>query len=169
MGAQLVLRTTPFNMVSDPVNGSLYFAVYAERACGGNATEPGHYGIVKLSGLPTVLDLIISYQPSGNISWTTPKYPEGLPAADRYQVFTGRVADLPIFSRATLVSCDFPGGHIPSPGEYETITDPLGTPPIGQASYVIVGVESAGQRRFGRQFVDGLVSGRDPAQFPACH
>ena len=45
---------------------------------------------------------------------------------------------------------------------------PLPTPPVGQGSFVVIGVENAGQRRFGRQMSGGMLSGRDPAAFTGC-
>ncbi len=46
--------------------------------------------------------------------------------------------------------------------------DPLPTPPVGQGSVVVIGVENAGQRRFGRQMMGNVLSGRDPAAFTGC-
>ena len=46
--------------------------------------------------------------------------------------------------------------------------DPLPTPPVGQGSFEVIGVENAGQRRFGRQMIGGVLAGRDPATFTGC-
>ena len=46
--------------------------------------------------------------------------------------------------------------------------DPMPTPSVGQGSFVVIGVENAGQKRFGRQMIGGVLSGRDPAAFTGC-
>ncbi len=59
-------------------------------------------------------------------------------------------------------------GTPPQPGDFLSILDPLPTPPVGQGSFVVIGVENAGQRRFGRQMIGGVLAGRDPVGFTGC-
>jgi hypothetical protein len=125
--------------------------------------------LIAVHGLPTLLDITATYQPgSGAFTWNTPKYPETLKAADRFQVFTGNIRDLPDFRRATAAICTAPEIGGPRPGDLISIPDPLPTPALGEGSYVIVGVEHEGIRRFGRQNINGVLSGRNPALFPVC-
>ena len=42
------------------------------------------------------------------------------------------------------------------------------TPLVGQGSFVVIGVENAGQRRFGRQMMGNVLSGRGPVAFTGC-
>ena len=66
------------------------------------------------------------------------------------------------------VDCTVPDTGSPQPGDYLSILDPLPDPPVGQGSYVIIGVEHQMERRFGRQNVDGVLAGRDPLMFTGC-
>lgn len=61
-----------------------------------------------------------------------------------------------------------PDASAPKPGELMSIVDPLPAPPLGEARCLIIGVEHAGQWRFGRQCVDGVFAGRDPGAFLGC-
>ena len=56
----------------------------------------------------------------------------------------------------------------PQPGDYLSILDPLVNPPLGEASYVIIGVEHQMEQRFGRQRVGGTLVGRGPSLFVGC-
>ena len=40
--------------------------------------------------------------------------------------------------------------------------------PARQGSFVVIGVENAGQRRFGRQMIEGALAGRGTAAFTGC-
>ena len=61
-----------------------------------------------------------------------------------------------------------PAAGDPQPGDYLSILDPLVNPPLGEASYVIIGVEHQMEQRFGRQQVGGVLAGRDPLTFVGC-
>jgi len=39
---------------------------------------------------------------------------------------------------------------------------------LGKASYAVVGVEHQGRLRFGRQRMEGVLTGREPGAFRAC-
>jgi hypothetical protein len=155
----------PYNLMVDAINGNIYVAV--RSYLGGT---PGGYSIVQISGLPSLLDIVPTFQPAaGTLSWVTPKHPEALPAADRFQVYVGDLRDLPNFGRAVPVACAVPDPGPPQPGDFLSILDPLPNPPAGKGRYVIIGVEHAGLRRFGRQFINGILSGRDPSAFAVCN
>jgi len=52
--------------------------------------------------------------------------------------------------------------------DYLTVTDGLPTPAVGQGYYYLTAVTHQGQTRWGRQAINGLLSGRDPAGLPGC-
>ena len=66
------------------------------------------------------------------------------------------------------IDCSVPATGSPQPGDYLSILDPLPDPPVGQGSYVIIGVAHEGQRRFGRQQIGSVLAGRDPSGFIEC-
>ena len=88
--------------------------------------------------------------------------------ADRFMAFAGDLRDVGDLRRAVAIDCDVTAGTPPQPGDFLSILDPLPTPPVGQGSFVVIGVENAGQRRFGRQMIGGVLSGRDPVAFTGC-
>jgi len=161
------------NLTVDGINGYLYLVVLTDLrpgSCGTTATRfQRAFGVVRIAGVSSLLDIIATSQPSTTtVAWTTPRYPEGLSGADRFQVFAGDVHDLPDFTRAVPVECSVTGAGAPQPGELMSVADPLSIPRVGSAVYMLVGVESGTQRRFGRQYVNGLMSGRNAAEFAAC-
>ena len=123
-------------------------------------------GIVRISGLTPLVDIISSFQPlSGTISWISPEHPEGLSGADYYLVYGGSVAVLPDFTQATPRECALDPA---TPGTLITYPDPLPDPPLGQVYYTIIGVERTLDRRFGRQLLGSVLSGRNPDLFLGC-
>ena len=129
------------------------------------------FAILRISGLPSLLDIIPTFQPtSETLSWITPKHPEALPAADNFQVYAGNIDDLRRdrdFTSAVPVDCSVPDVGPPAPGDYLSILDPL-NPAKGKVEYAIVGVEHAGRQRFGRQNSSGILTGREPTAFSSC-
>jgi len=167
--------TNILNIGADSVNGRLFIGVDAalhntcsltDSTCAYGTEQSG---IVVISGLPPLVDIITTYQPMGAVSMIAPKHPEGLLSADRLQLYAGRLRDLPNFGNAIPVACSLPFSGPPKPGDLISLADPLTTPAIGEGNYFVVGVEQAGVRRFGRQYVHGVMSGRDPAAFAACN
>lgn len=152
----------------DSINGRLYLAV--RSAALGGAYDG--YGVLMISGLPTLLDIIPTFQPATQtLGWVAPKHPEALPAADRFLVYAGDIATLHAdgdFTRAVPVDCAVSDSSAPRAGDFLSILDPLPDPAPGQGSYALIGVEYAGQRRFGRQNLGGTLSGRDPSTFGGC-
>jgi len=157
----------------DQINGRMLLTIRSadfesmpSATCIGGIDE-----LVEVSGLPTLLDIIPTFQPaSETLSWITPKHPEALPAADRFMVYAGDIATLRQdrdFTRAVPVDCQVPDVGAPSPGEFLSILDPLQMEP-GQASYAIVGVEHQGRLRFGRQSMGSVLSARESLSFRTC-
>lgn len=144
----------------DAVNGTALLVA-------GGSTEPEE--LIEISGLPTLLDIIPTFQPAaGTLSWTTPKHPEALPAADRFMVFAGDVPSAGNISVPIPFDCNVPAAGNPQPGDYLSILDPLADPAVGEASYVIIGVEHQMEQRFGRQQIGGVLAGRAPGTFVGC-
>jgi len=164
-------RTQVVNLSVDAVNGHLYLAIKSFRNCEFSPTnEPINSSIIRISGLPTLLDIVPTFTPgSGSLSWITPKHPEALPAADTFQIFTGDIRDVSDFRLAVAQDCSIPDMGSPQPGQLFSIPDPIPTPDLGQGSFLLLGVENAGQRRFGRQNIGGVLSGRDPGAFTGCN
>jgi collagen triple helix repeat protein len=91
-GSDLRQTSLIFNMASDAVNGYLYFAVWSRKGCGSSTIGEG-YGIVRVEGLPTLLDIVPEGPPGpegpqgspgptgaqGPIGPTGPQGPQGLP------------------------------------------------------------------------------------------
>ena len=157
--------TDLLNIAIDSTNGVLYVAV--------QSSKPGfvnpHYGIVRISGLATLLDIIATFQPAaGTLSWVTPKHPEALPAADRFMVFGGSIDAASQMSVPVPLDCNVPIGGNPQPGDYLSILDSRPAPPLGEASYVIIGVEHQMEQRFGREQLGSTLVGRDPSVFVGC-
>ena len=61
-----------------------------------------------------------------------------------------------------------PAACDPQQGDYLSILDPRPDPPLGEASYVIIGVEHQMEQRFGRQKVGAVLAGRDQLTFIGC-
>ncbi len=66
------------------------------------------------------------------------------------------------------LDCNVPAGGNPQPGDYLSIMDTRPEPPLGEANYVIIGVEHQMEQRFGRQRVGDVFAGRDTSAFVGC-
>lgn len=160
-------RFASIKLALDPFNGVLYADVsimnYTVLTLISSRTAQ-----VGIAGLPSLFDIMLTYQPGGTLSWATPLRPLGLPSADRFQVFTGALGHAPLFQDAQPVACSLPAGAAPVYGDVVSIADPLPVPPVGEGRYVVVAAERAGEHRYGRQRIGGVTTGRNPADFPAC-
>ena len=65
-----------------------------------------------------------------------------------------------------MLRCDYPK-PIPQP-DYLEVGDTLPAPLLGEGYYYVTAVTCQGETRYGRQAIDGQLSGRDPALLPAC-
>jgi len=166
-GAQ---RTQPLNLMIDAINGHLYVAVLGAQCVGSGCTPSGGgFGIVRITGLPNLLDIILSYQPPSTLSFNVPVRPEGLVGADSFSVYTGDVRTASDLSQATPLECTVPAGRPPIPGEHLTVSDPLPDPAVGDARYYVAAVNYQGQRRAGRTSMNGVMQGRNAAALLGCH
>ena len=107
-----------------------------------------------------------TYTPTAtDLGFRVPAHPEGLRSADHFDTYWGRVSDLPDFTRAQPMQCHYPATP-PSVGDFLTVADTSPQPVAGQANYIVTAVTNGTQRRYGRQRVNGVMSGRDPAVVP---
>ena len=152
----------------DPFHGTLYIDVEITNRSG-SVQITNRRVQEAVTGLATLAEILLSYEPAGGaLSWRTPGFPLGLPSADRFEIYTGALGHVPLFTDAQPIDCSVPAAGHPAVGEYISIADPLPDPPVGEGRYVVVAVEQGSETRFGRQRMGGVTSGRDPGDFPAC-
>ena len=159
----------------DPVAGRLLFTIRQYGRCNAGPCPPGtppdydRFLVIAITGFPTLFEIQQGYSPTSGIGFRVPIRPEGLQAAESFSTYWGRVEDLPYFDRATAMACNYPSDHAPQPGEYLSVPDTSPTPNAGHANYTVTAVTGIdGERRYGRQRIDGNLSGRDPRLLPAC-
>ncbi len=153
----------------DAVNGlAIIHANSFLYANGGNHYETIRE-VIEVSGLPRLLDVVLSYQPPASLSFNAPARPEGLSGADTYSVYSGNVAAASSLASALPLDCTVPDGRAPIPGEILTVPDTTPTPPPGEVTYFLVAANYQGQRRAGRKSMGGMLRGRDPANLAACN
>ncbi len=128
--------------------------------------SPGHWKAA-LGGFATTFDVLHTYTPQAALGFRVPYMPEGLPAADHFDTYTGDIATLGDFSQAQPLQCDYPTAP-PSVGDYLTVNDSLPNPVVGRGRYYVTAATYQGQTRYGRKGFRGQLSGRDPALLPAC-
>ena len=83
-------------------------------------------------------------------------------------VFGGSIDTASGMSVPLPLDCNVPAAGNPQPGDFLSIMDTRPDPPLGEASYVIIGVEHQMEQRFGRQDVGGVLAGRHPLGFVGC-
>ena len=153
----------------DPTSGEMLIGLEGQcltSACTAQFDTTFHLGLVRISGLPALLDIVESYQPPGSIAFRVPTLPEGLPTGSQLDVYTGNPADLPDLSLALPMACDVAPGL--APGSMVVVPDSLPPPAAGQVRYYVTTVTSGADRRAGRQSIGGVLSGRDADALPAC-
>ncbi|MGH9869713.1 MAG: hypothetical protein ACREAA_16310 [Candidatus Polarisedimenticolia bacterium] len=159
------------NLAVDSVNGMMYLAVLSLfHRCDGpecSIYEP-QMGTVRISGLPTLLDIILSYQPPSTLSFNVPVRPEGLPGADSFAVYAGDLRTVSDLSQASPLQCTVPAGRAPVPGEQLTVSDTLPDPATGSGRYYLAAVRHGAQIRAGRSSMGGVMQGRNAAVMPGC-
>jgi hypothetical protein len=154
----------------DSVNGVLYIALTHGWSTdpGGTTVSGGGRGVIRVSGFATVADIMLSYEPTaGLLSFRTPRYPEGLPAADYFDTYYGDLATVGDWSQAQPLQCGYPATP-PQAGDYFEVADTLPAPAPGSGRYYVTAVTHQGTRRFGRQSNGGVLSGRDARTLPPC-
>lgn len=151
----------------DPINGYLYLMVDYVRSSDCQA-QPTTDFFMRLSGIPSLLDIILSYQPPSTLTFNVPVHPEALPSAESFSVYSGNVSTVSDLSEASPLECTVPPDRPPVPGEHLTVADTLPDPGLGEARYYVAAVNYQGQRRAGRQSVNGVLQGRNAAALPEC-
>ena len=125
-----------------------------------------HLAVVRVTGLPALLDVIESYQPSSALSFRLPVHPEGLPTGDQYDVYHGDLASLPDLSQAQPLACDVAAGK--TAGERVQVADTLPDPAAGEARYYLTAISSGIETRAGRTRQGAGLTGRPAASLPPC-
>ena len=163
-------RVTSLRIITlDAINGELYVRANVENMRG---CCPGPMGFVyvKISGLPSIFELALTYQPAtASFSWIVPPRPYALPGVDSFSVYKGEGSTASDLSQATPLDCTVPAGRPPVPGEQLTVPDTTADPAVGQATYFVVAANHARQTRVGRQAVGGVLQGRDATALTGCN
>ena len=121
-----------------------------------------------IGGFTTTFDILQTYEPTtSEISFRVPAIPEGLQFADYFDTYAGRLSTVGDWSKAQSLQCGYPA-TAPAAGDYLTVDDTLPTPPSGKGYYYVTDVNYQGERRYGRKYMGGQLTGRDPALLPEC-
>lgn len=162
------IQFTPGSMI-DQTSGTLLIAVTGSclsTTCAAQGDTTDHIALLRVTGLPTLFDLALTYQPPSGIALKIPARAEALPTMDRVDLYYGPAPSLGVLSTATPLACDVAPGAVP--GATVTVSDPLPSPAVGQARYYVAAVTSGAERRAGRRGSNGVMTGRDTAGLPAC-
>ena len=137
-------------------------------AVGCNNQNGGGWWVAAIDGFPTMFDVLQSYTPTADsLGFRVPVMPEGLRSADHFDTYWGHVSDLPDFTLAQPMQCNYPAS-LPQAGDHLTVPDTSPLPSPGSVNYTVTAVTNGAQRRYGRKLINGVMSGRDPALLPAC-
>src|SRR5262245_29724107 len=134
--------------------------------CTAQGDTTDHLAVLKLSGLPTLFDLALTYQPPAGLALRMPVRPEALPSADSVDLYYGPAASLANLASATPLACNVAPGA--APGSIVTVADPLPNPAVGQGRYYVAAVRHGADRRAGRRTLDGSLVGRDTSGLASC-
>lgn len=162
------LQFTPGSML-DTTGGTLLLAMTGSclsTLCASQGDTTDHIALLRVSGLPTLFDLAMTYQPPASIALKIPARAEALPTMDRVDLYYGPARSLGDLSTATPLACNIAPGALP--GSVVTVADPLPNPAVGQARYYEAAVTSGVQRRAGRRGTNGVMAGRDTSGLPMC-
>jgi hypothetical protein len=131
----------------------------------GNFSE-GTPTLLRVSGLPRLLDVFATYTPTAQVAVFPAKFPDGLlEPAEGQDLLVGDVASLPDFSQAVRACSAVP---LPNNASPVFIPDPLAAPPSGHAFYFLVASRGASEMRMGRALSNGHFQGRQVGGIPAC-
>jgi hypothetical protein len=143
------------------INSSAFTGQSTGRAnCGAESSA--------FSLLPTLLDIILSYQPPSTLSFHVPVRPEGLPGADSFAVYAGDIDAVSDLAQAQPLQCTVPTGRPPEPGEQLIVPDTLPVPAVGAGKYYVAAVRHGAQIRAGRSSMGGQLRGRNAARLAGC-
>ena len=150
----------------DPVGGILTIPVISTCPTPGACGKQSHS--LRIHGFTPLFEILQTYTPQpAQLAFRVPAHPEGLRAADHFDTYWGRVSELPDFTKATPMACNYPATPPPA-GTRLTVADTSPTPAPGQANYVVTAVTYGAERRYGRQKLGSTMTGRDPALLPEC-
>ena len=168
--AEVIKLSTASRWEVDVVNGAILIGLQGQcldSGCLAEGDTDEHVALLRITGLPVLLDIANSYVPPSTLSFAVPLMPEGLPTGDFFDVFTGDVATLNgDLSQAQPLACDVAAGAMV--GERVNLFDPLPDPAPGQARYYLTVVTSGAERRAGRQREAGVLRGRSVEGLPIC-
>ncbi len=153
----------------DTTGGTLLLAMTGSclsSLCAGQGDTSDHLALLRVTGLPTLFDLALTYQPPSGIALKIPARAEALPTMDRVDLYYGPAPALGNLATATPLACNIAPGAVP--GSTVTVTDTLPNPPVGQGRYYEAAVTSGLERRAGRRGTNGVMSGRDTSGLPMC-
>jgi len=136
-------------------------------ACTSQGDTTDHLGVIRITGLPTLFDLALTYQSPASLALKMPVRPEALPAADHVDLYYGPVPALSNLATASPLACNVAPGAVP--GAMVTVPDLLPNPPVGQARYYLAAVTHGADVRAGRRYTNGAYQGRNTSGLPACH
>ncbi len=156
----------------DAVRGRLLVSMrrWIERDNAPASTYPyptPQYYVLAFEGFTTLFEIMQTYTPAGALTARVPVHPEGFPAADHFDTYTGHLTRPLDLSAADPVQCGFPA-HPPQPGDQLSLPD-IPRPSPGHASFVLTTVSYGGAHRAGRTVnAAGVMVGRDPNMLPPC-
>ena len=160
-------------LLFDPISGRLYVGLVDDCMDPGPGYpsctfyNPGRW-IAALDGFTPLFEILQTYTPTADaLQFRVPAHPEGLRSADHFDIYWGHVSDLPDFTQAQPMVCNYPATP-PAADDYMTVADTSPAPPPGSANYTVTAVTYGAQRRYGRKLINSVMSGRDPALLPAC-
>ena len=93
--------------------------------------------------------------------------PEGFQYADFFDTYYGDLSTVGDWSQAQPLECGYPATP-PSVGDYLNVEDTVPDPAPGQGYYYVTAVTYAGETRYGRKCIGGVLSGRDPEVLAEC-
>lgn len=148
--------------------GCLYLVMITAPYGSGGGTYPDCASLIKICGLTTQHDVLQTYQlQSQSFGFRVPYMPEGLNGADYFDTYWGDLSNPIDFSQAKPLQCGYPSTQ-PDTGDYLEFIDSLPDPSAGEGYYYITATHFQGETCYGRQRIDGELSGRNPALLPAC-
>jgi hypothetical protein len=154
----------------DVANGALLINLRGDcftMDCANEGDTVEHVGMVRITGLPPLVEIIQSFEPPGAISFRVPQRPEGLPGADRFDVYAGDLTSAADLAQAQPLACDVAAGR--SPGQTVQVVDPLPLPAPGEGRYYLTSVIYGSHQRAGRRSLAGDLVGRDASSLPICN
>lgn len=155
----------------DALGGSLYvpYTAFCHRVpTSGDCQYFSSSSVFQIDGFSRLFEIFETYTPTPSTwQFRSPAHPEGLPAADYFDTYYGELTNPIDFTQAQSLQCGYPASP-PSVGDYLTVNDSLLDPAPGTGRYYVTAVTHQGQRRYGRQNISGVLSGRNPALLPAC-